>query len=76
MNYKRPSLAIERLMIWVCSMGVCFALGLWVGGEQSAVKLQPCQKSMSDWDKRKARWPGIREGEKLAVYFKREGLIK
>lgn len=40
--HPRPSLSIERLMIWVCTIGLSFVAGMYVGEEQGAVKLQPC----------------------------------
>lgn len=34
----------DRLVFYVTALGAAFALGMWAGEEQSAVKLMPCPK--------------------------------
>ena len=65
----RPMLSIERLMIWVCTISVSFALGMYVGEEQSAAELKPCPKQ-TDY------FPGRLIGESLQKYYKRMGYMK
>jgi hypothetical protein len=64
-------MSIDSLVIWLCSVGAAFLIGMYVG-QSRPPEVRPCQKEMT----RSERFPGIKPGEELGAYFKREGVMK